>query len=157
VKFSLLSPTKLFGKTVPPAPGTKTSHLEEGEYYPHGIYRQLSILSKYKVPLYITENGVATKYQETQKDDAYRRLYMAEHIAEVGTAITDGMDVRGYLFWSSLDNFEWASGYSMRFGMVHVDFKTQKRTVKPSGEMFAQIAKKNALTPEILKKYGVKL
>jgi beta-glucosidase len=114
-------------------------------------------LSKYKVPLYVAENGVATKYQENQKDDTYRREYMAAHIAEVGKAIADGMDVRGYLFWSSLDNFEWANGYSMRFGIIHVDFKTQKRTVKPSGKMFAQIAKRNALTPEILKKYGIKL
>jgi beta-glucosidase len=157
VKFSLLSPTTLFGKTVPPAPGSKTSHFDEGEYYPHGIYRLLSILSKYKVPLYVAENGVATKYQESQKDDAYRRLYMAAHIAEVGNAIADGIDIRGFLFWSSLDNFEWANGYSMRFGMVHVDFKTQKRTVKLSGKMFAQIARKNALTQEILKKFGVKL
>jgi beta-glucosidase len=157
VKFSLLSPTKLFGKTVPPAPGSKTSHFDEGEYYPHGIYRLLSILSKYKVPLYVTENGVATKFQESQKDDAYRRLYMASHIAEVGNAVADGMDIRGYLFWSSLDNFEWSEGYSMRFGLIHVDFKTQKRTVKQSGKMFAQIAKRNALTPEILKKNGVKL
>ncbi len=157
VKFSLLSVASLFGKTMPPAPGQKTSHFDEGEYYPHGIYRLLSIISKYGVPLYVSENGVATKFKESEKDDAYRREYMAAHIAEVGKAIADGLDVRGYLFWSSLDNFEWANGYSMRFGMIHVDFKTQKRTIKRSGKMFAEIAKKNALTPEILKKYGVKL
>jgi beta-glucosidase len=157
VKFSLFSPASLFGKTMPPPPGQKTSHFDEGEYYPHGIYRLLSIISKYGVPLYVTENGVATKFKETEKDDAYRREYMAAHIAEAGKAIADGLDVRGYLFWSSMDNFEWANGYSMRFGLVHVDFKTQKRTIKQSGKMFAEIAKKNALTPEILKKHGVKL
>jgi beta-glucosidase len=157
VRFSLLSPATLFGKTVPPARGSKTSHMGEGEYYPHGIYRLLSTISKYGVPLYVTENGVATKYKEDAKDDAYRRQYMAAHLGEVGRAIKDGMDIRGYLFWSSLDNFEWAQGYSMRFGMVHVDFQTQKRTVKPSGKMFAEVAGKNALTPALLKKYGVKL
>jgi beta-glucosidase len=157
VRFSLLSPTKLFGKTVPPAPGTKTSHLHEGEYYPHGIYRLLSMISKYGVPLYVTENGVATKYKENEKDDRYRREYMGAHVAEVGKAIKDAIDIRGFLFWSTFDNFEWSEGYSMRFGMIHVDFETQKRTVKPSGKMFSEIAKQNALRPETLKKYGIKL
>jgi beta-glucosidase len=135
VRFSLFSPTTLFGKTVPPTPDMKTSHLDEGEYYPHGIYRLLAILSKYRVPLYVTENGVATRYEENE--------------------IADGMDVRGYLFWSSMDNFEWGNGYSMRFGMIDVDFDTQKRTVRPSGKLFSDIARNNSLTPALLKRYGV--
>ncbi|MBN2223638.1 MAG: glycoside hydrolase family 1 protein [Deltaproteobacteria bacterium] len=157
VKFSLLSPSTLFGKTVPPPPGMKTSHFDVGEYYPHGIYRLLSTISQYGVPLYVTENGVATVLDEKEKDDRYRREYMAAHIYEVGKALKDGMDIRGYLFWSSFDNFEWAEGYTMRFGMIHVDYETQKRTIKPSGKLFSEIAKTGVLSPAMLKKYGVAL
>jgi beta-glucosidase len=82
---------------------------------------------------------------------------MGQHIAEVGRAIEDGSDVRGYFFWSTLDNFEWAEGYTMRFGMVHVDFDTQVRTVKPSGKMFAEIAKHNCIDHSLVKAYGATL
>jgi beta-glucosidase len=150
IKFSLLHPETLFGKFVVPE-GVETSHQGEGEYYPHGIYRLIEKLQKYNVPVYITENGVATE------KDKYRLRYMASHITEVGKAIADGMDVRGYLFWSTLDNFEWAKGYTMKFGMIGVDFKTQKRTVRPSAKMFSDIAKKNKIDSQVLKKYGVKI
>ncbi len=155
VKFSPLSPMKMFGKTVMPE-GAETTHpgatggdKPEGEIYSHGIYRLIGKLSKYGVPVYITENGIAAD------NDQKRVQYMAEHIVEVGRAIRDGMDVRGYLFWSTLDNFEWNEGYTMRFGMINVDFDTQKRRVKPSGKMFAEIAQMNAIDDATLKKYGV--
>jgi beta-glucosidase len=155
VRFSLLSPMKMFGKTIVPE-GVETTHpgatgedKPEGEIYSHGLYRLIGKLSKYDVPVYITENGLAAE------DDQKRVKYMADHIVEVGRAIKDGMDVRGYLFWSTLDNFEWNEGYTMRFGMIQVDFDTQKRRVKPSGRMFAEIARQNAIDDATLKKYGV--
>ena len=150
VMFSLSTPFQLFGATIVP-PGAETSHQGEGEYYPHGICRLLHELERYEKPLFVTENGVATE------DDAYRVKYMGQHIAEVGRAIQDGSDVRGYLFWSTLDNFEWAEGYTMRFGMIHVDFDTQERTVKPSGKMFAEIAKNNRIDHPLVKAYGATL
>jgi len=150
VMFSVTRPFQLFGETVLP-PGAETSHQGEGEYYPHGICRLLRELGRYEKPLFITENGVATE------DDLYRVKFMGQHIAEVGRAIEDGSDVRGYFFWSTLDNFEWAEGYTMRFGMVHVDFDTQVRTVKPSGKMFAEIAKHNRIDHSLVKAYGATL
>ncbi len=91
-------------------------------------------------PLYVTENGAA--YEDTvQADgsvpDAERTQYILDHIAAVGRAIEAGADVRGYFVWSLLDNFEWSWGYSRRFGIVHVDYATQKRTVKDSGQAYS--------------------
>ncbi|MEU4237284.1 GH1 family beta-glucosidase [Actinoplanes sp. NPDC026619] len=80
-------------------------------------------------PVYITENGCST--DEGTKDQ-FRIDYLDKHLGAVKRAIADGVDVRGYYVWSLLDNFEWAEGYSQRFGLVHVDFETQERTPKDS-------------------------
>lgn len=93
-------------------------------------------------PVYVTENGVASA------DDAVRRRYVLDAVGQVWQAIELGVDVRGYFHWTSIDNFEWAHGYSMRFGLIAVDPKTQERTLKPSAELFARIAGANALPAE---------
>jgi beta-glucosidase len=80
-------------------------------------------------PVYITENGCST---EDVLDDRFRIDYLDGHLRAVHAAITDGVDVRGYFVWSLLDNFEWAEGYSQRFGLVRVDFGTQERTPRSS-------------------------
>ncbi|WP_317620689.1 GH1 family beta-glucosidase [Actinoplanes sp. KI2] len=80
-------------------------------------------------PIYITENGCSTV---EGLDDRFRIDYLDGHLAAVRRAITDGVDVRGYFVWSLMDNFEWAEGYSQRFGLVHVDFKTFARTPRDS-------------------------
>ena len=85
------------------------------------------------LPVYVTENGIGTD------DDAQRIAYLRDSLAGVARTIADGLDVRGYFHWSLLDNFEWAFGYRMRFGIVAVDRATQERTVKPSGEWLAGI------------------
>ena len=72
--------------------------------------------------------------------DPRRIEYYKGHLAEVSRAIKDGADVRGYHAWSLLDNFEWAEGYSQRFGLVHVDFRDQRRTIKDSGHWYAKVA-----------------
>ena len=73
------------------------------------------------------------------------RRVSARHLAAAHAAIEDGVDLRGYLAWSLLDNFEWAFGYSKRFGIVHVDYDTQLRTPKSSAKVYADIARRNAL------------
>jgi beta-glucosidase len=83
----------------------------------------------YGLPLYVTENGCA--YQE-HPDDPARIAYLAAHIDAVDAALAQGADVRGYFVWSLTDNFEWAEGFTKRFGLVHVDFDTQARTPKSS-------------------------
>lgn len=86
-------------------------------------------------PIYITENGAAfaDRVQEGRINDFERRDYIRDHLAAVAALVSGGCDVRGYFAWSLLDNFEWAEGYTKRFGIVHVDYETQTRTVKESG------------------------
>ncbi|QMU77537.1 beta-glucosidase [Streptacidiphilus sp. PB12-B1b] len=93
------------------------------------------------IPLYVTENGAAFDDADDAdgavRDDD-RTAYLAEHIAAVARARAAGADVRGYFAWSLMDNFEWGYGYEKRFGIVHVDYRTQRRTVKQSGRWFAE-------------------
>ena len=90
-------------------------------------------------PIYVTENGIATR------DDSVRVAFLRSALEQVWEAIQGGADVRGYFHWSSHDNFEWAHGYAMRFGLIGVDLETQERTVKPSGWLYGRIAEANAL------------
>jgi beta-glucosidase len=90
-------------------------------------------------PVYITENGLASN------DDEWRQRYLKEVLANVLLAIEDGVDVRGYFHWTNMDNFEWARGYSMRFGLIEVDRKSLERRMKGSGRLYARIAQANSL------------
>ncbi|WP_028225122.1 GH1 family beta-glucosidase [Paraburkholderia ferrariae] len=91
-------------------------------------------------PLYITENGMASNDRviDGEVDDRQRIAFLKRHLAAVDAAIKAGVDVRGYFVWSLLDNFEWAFGYERRFGVVHVDYDTQRRTPKRSAERLAR-------------------
>ncbi|NIE68966.1 GH1 family beta-glucosidase [Burkholderia sp. Ax-1719] len=98
-------------------------------------------------PIYITENGMASddSVQDGEVVDTQRIAFLKRHLAAVDAAIKKGVDVRGYFVWSLLDNFEWAFGYERRFGVVHVDYDTQKRTKKRSAELIARfIAERQA-------------
>ena len=88
-------------------------------------------------PVYVTENGIGTD------DDEQRIRYLRASLEGVARTIDDGLDVRGFFCWSLLDNFEWAFGYRLRFGLVAVDRATQERTVKPSGRWFGEVARTN--------------
>jgi len=89
------------------------------------------------LPIYITENGIGTD------TDGERVRYVRDSLLAVAQTIADGVDVRGFFHWSLLDNFEWAFGYRMRFGIVGVDRATQERTVKPSGRWLAEVIRAN--------------
>ena len=110
------------------------------EVYPQGLTELLVRLDRdYPVPpIYVTENGGAFKdtLVAGQVHDADRTQYIAQHIAAVGEAIRQGVSMEGYMVWSLLDNFEWASGYAKRFGIVHVDYATQRRTLKDSAHWY---------------------
>ena len=93
-------------------------------------------------PCRVTENGACFNVgpdRDGRVDDEPRRDYLERHLHEVADAIEAGSDVRRYFVWSLLDNFEWAEGYAMRFGIVHVDYVTQKRTLKRSGEWYREL------------------
>ncbi len=106
------------------------------EIYPEGLTELLVRLNRdYAVPpMYVTENGGA--FKDTLVNgcvhDTHRKDYIARHIAAVSDAMNQGVQMAGYMVWSLLDNFEWAFGYEKRFGIVHVDYDTQKRTLKDS-------------------------
>jgi len=106
------------------------------EIYPEGLTQLLLRLHRdYSLPpIYLTENGAAFKDHivEGKVHDSQRVDFISRHINAVGDAMLQGVDVRGYMLWSLLDNFEWASGYEKRFGIIHVDYATQKRTLKDS-------------------------
>jgi len=89
-------------------------------------------------PCYITENGAAYHHGpiDGEVDDQPRLAYLQQHIQAVADAVEAGVDVRGYFAWSLMDNFEWAEGYSQRFGLVHVDYETQERIIKGSGHWY---------------------
>ena len=99
------------------------------------------------LPLYVTENGAAFFDPPVVPDkrvaDPLRVDYLRSHVCAVHAAIAAGVDVRGYFVWSLFDNFEWSLGYSKRFGIVHVDFETQKRTPKDSAKLYAKIIASN--------------
>lgn len=103
------------------------------EVYPEGLYEVAKSFSKYRLPMFITENGIATR------DDAMRVSYIRKHLRALLKAINEGAPVKGYLHWSLLDNFEWDSGYSKKFGLVEVDFATQKRTIRDSARYYSRI------------------
>jgi beta-glucosidase len=105
------------------------------------------------VPMVVTENGSA--FPDGTVDDSLdvvedrdRADYLLAHIAAVGAALEAGVDMRGYFVWSLLDNFEWAWGYSQRFGIVHVDFATQQRRLKRSALLFRRVIAEHGMVNE---------
>jgi beta-glucosidase len=109
---------------------------------PEGIYHLLLYLKKFKKPIYITENGLADKFDEKRGE------FIKSHLLWIYQAIKKGADVRGYLHWSLLDNFEWDKGFWPRFGLVEINYKTLERKIRPSAKIYAEICKNNGLEYE---------
>jgi beta-glucosidase len=118
------------------------------EVYPAGMYRALRRVAQLCKPIYITENGLP------DADDDQRPRYLLTHLAQVHRALQEGIDVRGYYYWSFIDNFEWAEGWRLRFGLVALDNVTQTRTPRPSAGLFSQMIRQNALTREMVMAYA---
>jgi len=109
------------------------------ELYPGGIYHVLKDLKKYNKPIYITENGLA------DARDVNREWFIKETLRNIHRAIQEDVDVKGYFYWSLLDNFEWDKGFWPRFGLVEIDYKTMERKIRPSARVYAEICKNNAI------------
>jgi beta-glucosidase len=104
------------------------------EIYPEGLYRCLKFISGYtSKPIYITENGIA------DDSDTKRAKFIEDHLLVMNRAIAEGMNVKGYFYWSLLDNFEWASGFEKRFGLYHVDYATQKRALREGSRKYPEM------------------
>jgi beta-glucosidase len=110
------------------------------EFYPECVGHVVRYAARETgVPIIITESGIATA------DDSRRVEYTRRALVGLKSAIDDGVDVRGYVAWSLMDSFEWHQGYTAKFGLIAVDFKTQQRTIKPSARMLGEIARRNSL------------
>ncbi len=110
------------------------------DIYPKGLRIILDEVKPYKLPIIITENGIA------DSKDANRTRFLLEHVWELGKAKADGMDIRGYIHWSLLDNFEWASGFCPRFGLHTVDRTTGARVPRASAQAYGRIAASGKIT-----------
>jgi beta-glucosidase len=118
------------------------------EVYPEGLTETLLRVRRLygDVPLYVTENGAAFRESPRvtrEPNDRERVSYLREHLLAAHAAIRGGVDLRGYFVWSLLDNFEWSHGLSKRFGIVHVDYSTQKRTPKRSARFYSEVIRTN--------------
>jgi beta-glucosidase len=109
------------------------------EFYPRALENVLRRAASAGLPLFVTENGIATT------DDSRRTEFIRLALAGVERALSDGIDVRGYFYWSALDNFEWMLGYRPNFGLIAVDRDTQRRTVKDSARFLGSVAQRNGL------------
>jgi beta-glucosidase/6-phospho-beta-glucosidase/beta-galactosidase len=108
-------------------------------FAPEYIYGALKMLSRYKKPLFISEAGLA------DATDSGRAEYIQKQVAATWKAIQDGMDVRGHMYWSLLDNYEWALGFEKRFGLVAINYDTLERTIRPSAYVYKRICEENAV------------
>jgi beta-glucosidase len=109
------------------------------------VLRRVAGLGK---PIYVTENGLP------DADDDQRPRFLLTYLAQMQRAIAEGVDVRGYYHWSFTDNFEWAEGWALRFGLVALDEATGVRTPRPSADLYSQIIHANAITREMVEAYA---
>jgi beta-glucosidase len=122
-------------RDLPPEPGVELTDMGY-EFWPEALEQTIRYAHKNaNVPVYVTENGIATE------NDARRVEYIRRAVAGVQNCLLDGIDVRGYVHWSLLDNFEWVFGYRPKFGLIAVNRETQERTVKPSARYLGEIAR----------------
>ena len=107
--------------------------------YPEGFYKALNTVSKLEMPIIVTENGIAD-----DKDDR-RKLFINRYLYALFQAMQDGLVVNGYFYWSLMDNFEWAEGYSMKFGLYEVDFSSQERNLRNGSQAYKEIINRPAV------------
>lgn len=128
-------------------PATPAEQLNDlgWEIYPEGLsHWARKVWKRYKLPLVITENGIP------DAADAKRWVFIKEHLAQVKTLIDEGVRITRYCYWSFLDNLEWNDGYGPRFGLVEVDYKTMRRTVRPSALKYAHVCGSHRVPEEEL-------
>ena len=120
--------------------GVETS-MNGWEVYPAGFGQMLRRLAEVGLPIVVTENGIATR------DDRQRQRYLCSHLTELKRALDDAVDVRGYLYWSAFDNFEWMHGYGPTFGLIGIDRADNlRRVVRPSAVKFGDLARSGDLS-----------
>jgi beta-glucosidase len=146
-KFDAASVSTLFSKPLI-KPGAEVSDINYAEVYPEGLYRLLRQTAGYGKPIYITENGIP------DVDDDRRPTFVVNHLSQLWRAIREGVAVRGYYHWTLVDNFEWAEGWNLRFGLIEVDPETQVRRIRRSGRLYTDVCRENALSTDTIKRHA---
>jgi beta-glucosidase len=124
---------------LPPPEGAEVTQIGY-EFWPEALEATIRIAATGAgIPVIVTENGIATS------DDERRIAYIERALRGVANCLRDGLDVRGFTYWSALDNFEWYDGYRPTFGLIAVDRETQARTLKPSARRLGEIARANRI------------
>lgn len=139
IRFNPLKPPFLTTSFLTTDSNKKNGSDMDWDIFPEGIYHTLKDLKRYNVPIYITENGIA------DAADKKRGRFIADHLFWMHNAIKEGVDVRGYLYWSLLDNFEWTYGFSEKFGLIEMDFNTLEAKIRPSAYKYSKICKDNEI------------
>jgi beta-glucosidase len=109
------------------------------DIYPQGLYSILLDFKRYNLPVFVLENGICTD------DDSLRWEFISSHLKNLHLAMQQGVEVLGYLYWSLIDNFEWDKGFGQRFGLIAVDYRTYKRTIRESAFRFAKVCQTGLL------------
>lgn len=122
-----------------------------GEFYPEGMYRCLQRLASLRLPIFVTENGIP------DEDDDQRPRYLLSHLHQIWRALQNNCPVRGYYHWTLVDNFEWAEGWTLRFGLIALDRKTQARSLRKSAQLYREITGVNAITTPFIDSYAADL
>jgi beta-glucosidase len=118
------------------------------EIYPEGLYQICKdYFVKYKIPIFITENGISDANDEKRSSFIYNHLYQIKKL------IDEGIDVKRYYYWTLMDNFEWLEGYTSKFGLFSVDFSSQKRKIRNSGTFYGEISKNKEIDQKMIDKY----
>ena len=117
------------------------------EIYPEGLFEVLTDMAD-GIPIYITECGIAST------NDDRRNRFLISYLQEVARAIKVGVKIKGFFYWSLIDNFEWHRGFDPRFGLIEVDYQTQKRTIRPSALVYTDIIQNNGIPHSLLRFIG---
>jgi beta-glucosidase len=146
IAFAPFAPGNIFTRQTFP-PGAELSPTGFFANRPEFFFQALKWALQFKLPIIVTENGV-----EDPGDD-FRRRYLVQHIHQMWRAVNYTWPVRGYFYWSLVDNFEWERGWTQRFGLWELDTETQTRTKRPSVDLYAEICQQSALSSEMVARY----
>jgi beta-glucosidase len=145
--FDPSQPGKLFGKLLR-QPDAELDSISFNELYPEGLFRVLKWANRFNKPIYVTENGWG------DADEARRSKAMVLHLRQLWSAINFNWPVKGYYYWTLVDNFEWERGWTHHFGLYGLDVETQTRTPRPAGQLYAEVCKTNTLSSEMVERYA---
>jgi beta-glucosidase len=147
VRFNAFNPRELFGRGSFP----KDADLSGTGFImnaPDGFWKALTFAHSFQLPVIILENGVE------DASDRMRPRYLAQHIRKVWEAVNFNWDIRGYFYWTLVDNFEWERGWTQRFGLWDLDVETQERRKRPSADFYREICEENGFSSEMVAKYA---